>query len=816
MRRLVTTLIVAWVPLLAAAQQTDPLEPGRQAFREERFADAARIFERVASEDPRNAEAHFLVARVYFETPLKDPRKARRSLDRALELEPENVEFLVGRLQQLRTESWNFVSERLKEARRLEVSRKILKLDPDNAFAHEELGLVNIRDFWRYRNAIMLPTLDYGYQGTTREADQAPLQGLLAPDQEGTSLDQLLEQQFAEGNILPNVFEGVGEGVFLSDRFDLEALKDLGVPVADLSGRADRAYERAIGHLQKALEVDPRRRSVYDEMMQIFVLKGEYEDALVMLQEMERFFPEDPDLWRYLGLVQYELDDLDAADNSFLRAFEYMEAWEVTAYEDIDLFLSPDERKLREQDPVAFNARFWTSQDPRYLTPYNERKLEHYVRLTEADLLYGSEGLNLRGWETERGRILARYGRPMADVVLVPSESGLFSARTTLVGAIAATVDGTDDVGLSTSGLAVQGANSFGSVLSTAREAFEELNTYNIWEYGTFRFVFEDPFRNGEYRFYSPPAEFSATQLTTWQNDYEIKAKETFNRTPQLYEYEAPGRQIELPFQSTVFKGEEPGTSTLYVHYGIPINEFDPSEDMIEITANTGTFLVSAERDMLVERRNRLYGLRTDQVMDFREQSLWIDTKKMQAPPGAHDLSLEFETVSGQTVAMQRREITVDDFSDGDMALSDMLLAYRVTESPDGTPLGNNEIVRDGLSILPAPWPVYATEWPIYLYFEIYGLELDEDGNTDYDVEITLTPKDEKTGVRRLVDAVIGGGDAGVSVSYHGSGTSADETLYQILDASQEAMGLYELELRVRDNIGRGTATRQRDLFLEE
>lgn len=816
MRRLVAILMVAWVPMLAAAQQTDPLEPGRQAFREERFADAARIFERVAYQEPDNAEAHFLVARVYFETPLRDTRKANRSLDRALELEPENVEFLVGRLQQLRTESWNFVSERLKEARRLETSRKILKLDPDNAFAHEELGLVNIRDFWRYRNAIMMPTLNYGYQGTTRQDDELAIQGILSPDDEGASIDDLLEQQFLEGNIGANLFEGLGQGVFLNDRFDLDALNSLGIPVSDLSARAERAYERAVGHLQKALEVDPRRRTVYDEMMQIFVLKGEHEDALVMLQEMERFFPEDADLWRYLGLVQYGLDDPDASDQSFLRAFEYLEADEVAAYEDINLFLSPHERKLREQDPVAFNARFWTSQDPRYLTPYNERKLEHYARLTEADLLYGSEGLGLRGWETERGRILVRYGRPVSDVVLVPSQSGLFSARNTLVGAVAATVDGTGDTGLTSSGVSLQGANSFGSVLSTAREAFEEMNTYNIWEYGAFRFVFEDPFRNGEYRMYSPPAEVSATQLTTWQNDYVIKSRETFNRTPQLYEYEAPGRQIELPFQSTVFKGEEPGTSTLYVHYGIPINEFDPAQDMIEITANTGTFLVSAERDMLVERRSRLYGLRTDQVMQFQEQALWIDTQQMQAPPGDHDLSLEFETVSGQTVAMQRRAVTVDAFDDESMALSDMLLAYRVEDAPDGTPIGSNEIVRGALSILPAPWPVYATQWPIYLYFEIYGLGRDENGNTDYDVEITLTPKDEKTGVRRLVDRVIGGGDAGVSVSYHGSGTSPDEALYQILDASQEEMGLYELELRVRDNIGRGSAVRQRDLFLEE
>ena len=54
-------------------------------------------------------------------------------------------------------------------------------------------------------------------------------------------------------------------------------------------------------HLEKALEVDPRRRTVYDEMMQIYVLKGEYEDAMSTLDQMYRFYPEDSDLLALSG-----------------------------------------------------------------------------------------------------------------------------------------------------------------------------------------------------------------------------------------------------------------------------------------------------------------------------------------------------------------------------------------------------------------------------------------------------------------------------------------------------------------------------------
>lgn len=808
-------LLVAGFPVLAQIPQGS-LDDGKQAFREERFAEAAAIFDYLAMQEPDNAETHFLVARVYFETPLRDKRKARRAIQKALELEPDNVEYMVASLQQYRTDSWNFITERIKETRRLELSRRILKLDPDNAFAHEELGLVNIRDFWRYRNAIMLPMLHYGYVGGSRrsETQSGSYEGVFGD--QTTTIDEMIEQQALEGTPIDGFSAASSpDEVFLNDRFDVEALKSQGTPVVDLSRQADRAYERAIGHLRKSIEVDPRRRTVYDELMEIFALKGEYEDALEMLNQMYRFFPEDSDMWRYFGLAHYQLGDMNAADLSFSTAFEYMDEEEEKAYNDLELFLRREEEALFEEDPVAYAARFWTSQDPRFLTPYNERKLEHYFRLTYADLLYGSPDLDLRGWDTQRGQILARYGPPQSDVVIMPRSDGVSSAREALVGAVASTISGTDEVGRGTFGRQVAGSASFGAVLSTAREAFEEMNAYNIWEYGAFRFVFEDPFRNGEYRMYSPPAELSATQLTTWQNDYVIRTNETIQKTPQRYEYTAPGRQIELPFLVTTFKGEEDKTD-LYVHYGIPINEYDASTDMIEITANTGTFLVNDQRDILVERRRTIYGLRTDQVVEFAEQDLWVDTQEMEAPPGDHDVSVEFETASGHTVAVQRRSIEVPDYGGDRVALSNIMLAYRVETTSDGKPLSPNEVARGDLSILPAPWSVYATDWPIYLYFEVYNLETGPEGHTDYDVEIVLSPRDEKTGIRRLIGRVFGGGDPGVAVSYEGSGTEPDEALYQILDASEEEMGLYTLVLRVTDNVSGKTVEREQDLFLEE
>lgn len=809
MRRLLVLaalLAVGLPPVLA--QMTDPMEVGILAFREGQYEAAAEAFERAIAADDQNAEAHFLLARIYFETPLKNIRKAGRALDKALEIEPDNVQYMVAQLQHLRDESGFFLADKVRETRRLELSRKILKLDDTNAFAHEEMGAAYIRDFWRYRNAFMFPFLEFNAPEYRRRSQTDPIAAIIA-NQYATFEQQL---QLDEGELSEQTTIGVPElltpdRVFLADQFDVDRLRDQGVPVQDLTSRAQRAYDKAVYHLQQALETDPRHAVAYDHMMRVFALKGEYQNALKMLQQMYVFFPEDDKLWLYLGFTHYRLGNMEAASKSFESAFTYMDEATKNAFTRLDEILPVDEKKRYEEDAVAYASRFWISKDPRYLTPYNERKLEHYARLVYADLLYGAPDLNLRGWDTQRGGILVRYGVPRADIMIIPQSQSRVNQP---MGQEIADPTGANSPG----GAGSSGATMQQAIGGTSFDIAREANTFNIWDYGDFRFVFEDPYRNGEYRLYSPSADELSDGALPWVNDYEIKAKETIRKVPERYDYEAPGRQIEMPYLVTAFKGEG-GKTNLYVNYGIPIQQYDPNKDLIDLTANTGTFLINDNRDILVERRRTLYGLATEQVVSFEDTKLWVDSQTLEALPGAHEVSVEFETAGGHTVAVQRRTIDIPNFESDRLALSDLLLAYRIEEAPDGKPMSKADIVRDGLSVLPAPWSVFSHMQPIYLYFEVYNLAKDADGRTDYQMEALLVPKTEERGVSKVVKGIFGGGRKGVSVSLPGSGTSSDDGQYLILDATNQDTGFYTLVLKVRDNIAKRDVETQQDLFLE-
>ena len=794
-----TRLLVASLVFLVTSESLfaqdarDTYDEGIAAFREGDFKAAESRFKTVVDTDPENGQAHYMLARIYTETDLEDYGRAGKQLDAAIDADPENVDYMVAKLEHLREDASNFITNRVRDSQRMGLAKNVLKVDPENGVAHEELGKAYVRDFWRYRNAISLPTLGLREELARRDRidfdpSQLPTAGDDSPDANPALSRFAVERTNEEIFWAPDQYEFRND-----DLFNINRLQMQGIPVQELSGRADRAYGQAIIHLNKALESDPMRRRVYDLLMQIYALKDDYPKAMATLQEMYSFFPEDATFWFYLGYVHHRTGQNDASAKAFETGLNYSPDDVTFAFENIDLFLPPEDQEEYEDDPVATSARYWTSRDPRYLTPYNERKLEHYSRLVYADLLYGAPRINLRGWETQRGQILVRYGPPVSDVVV----TGGYEAILTHLMESRSRADRSLE------------SNAPGQEVRDFDDMVLEANTFAIWDYGEFRFVFEDPFRTSEYRLYSPPANLMNEAVDAWANDYVIKAEETFRETPEQYDFEAPGRQVDIPYLVSTFRGSGEQTDVL-VHYGIPVQNYDPEQHELNITVNTGTFLVDKENDILIERRETLYGLLTRQITSFDETSLWVDTNTLSAAPGNHEVSVEFETVGGGTVAVQRREVEVPDYRRDETTLSDLLLAYAVETSENNDPFHPGDVVRNGLSITPAPWSVFSTQQPIHLYFELYDLGLSADGRSDYAVEASLRLKDKEGGFLG-----IGGSDRGVSVQFEGGSAGSVDNQSLILDAEGQKPGLYKITVKVNDRVSGKTVDKEVELFLE-
>ena len=269
--------------------------------------------------------------------------------------------------------------------------------------------------------------------------------------------------------------------------------------------------------------------------------------------------------------------------------------------------------------------------------------------------------------------------------------------------------------------------------------------------------------------------------------------------------------QVETSLLVYSFKGDRQQTDLL-VNYGVGFGPiYNRSNEMPGENANINTFLINDQGDTLVER-TRHFDYSTNQVKAFPDKYLWVDTQQIQVSSDANDLMV-VQKAEGQTTDVRRREIKVPGYDQAGLRISDVMLAYSVEQTENGIPQSANEIVRKGFSVLPAVRNVFSTEWPIYLYFEVYGLTLGTRGRADYDVEITLEPKDADHRNRRWFRRKRG--REGVSVSYKGNSSEPEESLYQILDVSDQKTGLYTLTVVVRDNETGEESEREQDLFLQ-
>ncbi len=198
--------------------------------------------------------------------------------------------------------------------------------------------------------------------------------------------------------------------------------------------------DRALTHYRRAAELDPEDGDPWIEMGELLLAWGDWAGAAEVLREAQ-----DRDgngLGNLLLATSLHWSGHDAEAEALF--------WSGMST------LSPEEFRPYFALPPGVNSQ----ADPLLLTPYNERELEHYARVTLSTLCFshprgiGRDPERL-GWETDRGQTLIRYGLPKQWALMRPE--------------------------------VIPGE---GLVPPT-----------ELWDYGRFDLLFEDSFLNGRYPF---------------------------------------------------------------------------------------------------------------------------------------------------------------------------------------------------------------------------------------------------------------------------------------------------------------------------
>ena len=394
-----------------------------------------------------------------------------------------------------------------------------------------------------------------------------------------------------------------------------------------------RMREQAIGYLTRTLEVDPEHRPARILLGQVY-LEGHMADLLVELFEgyTERH-PEDWDAYFFTGLGYQSRENLDKAFAAYTEGLNLMSRLEQQFIRSVVVLADrealkdggelPDEETLR---------RFWTGRDPLFLTPGNERMLEHCRRVAYANLRFSDPDRGVEGWETDRGQVYIRYGHPDARNIYLDRMNYVLLRET--------------------------------------------------WSYPGFSVTFE---RLGE-------NDWDVLQVSI-RGTVRSRYKDLLARVPEYYSDPYWLKRYDAPFEVAQFRGED-GKTRVELYYALSgehVEHREVSSGIQSVDLMQGLFLFDAgwkEVEKVISPIHRMPWIEGNAVRDgylFWGERLSVD-------PGMYHLAVETEDRNRRSLGTFRDSLQISRYGRDRLEISDLLLAQRVVEQDD-RPFGRDRFM---------------------------------------------------------------------------------------------------------------------------
>lgn len=549
-------------------------------------------------------------------------------------------------------------------------------------------------------------------------------------------------------------------------------------PVVEFEGFANEALDKAVKIYQKLDELNPEFKDVKRKKMLLAYRTENWEEMICLAKRLVEQDPENSKSYLMLGLGYQRNSEYAEADSAYEGFLSRVHPFDRPHFDFFDEFLSEEEKaalkRMSSNERVEYHRVFWRGRDPLFLSEYNERKLEHYARVAETELLFSIPSDNIPGWKTDRGMVWIRYGPPLKRVRNLNLENAGMSLR---------------------------------DYLSRPQDLKKE-NLYEFWYYNHFALLFyEFPLWSGRVRFAdSPGYSFSniarAIQRVS-QDAYQMKVK---------------GKNIRFPYYAVDFRGKRRKTR-VEIFSEFPLNGLVHVEENGEYVgkAKQGTFIFNRYW-YEVERDVRELNSKSPVPVDSTSRKTLFARNSYNLSPGRYALSIEIMDANSGNVGAVRNEFDVEKYAFDSLQVSDILLAKNIiTETPtDSSLIGE-------LDYTPNVSRYYKKPETVFLYFEIYNLQLTGvPGNSDFQVEYSVRFKKSEeesmwnplTILSRLFSFSKDTYELATSAEY--SGDRPVENLHIEIDPASLPSGVYQLSLRVSDRLAERTVAKQTVFYLEE
>lgn len=534
-------------------------------------------------------------------------------------------------------------------------------------------------------------------------------------------------------------------------------------------GFAEGAAQRAVKCFEQSIAIDPLFRPSYDRLGLVYVEAGRPQELRRLMTRYLLRQPDDRDGHLFCGLGHHLCGDHDRAFAEYQKALALMDENEARVMLSTDPLYSKNDRKTlkrvsKDSDAQeSYSRQFWAERDPLFLTPYNERQLEHYGRVAYANLRFSLPEKGIPGWQTDMGKAFIRFGRYVQRETRGIRGNFPFDASYSMP---------TAEQG----GSAGRGRRN---PVMTTRAPLPEAGR-QVWAYEGFDLTFEN--RDGTNQWTMPPI-----------------SKEALEFEPDRYV--DPYREVKynLPVQIVGFKCEAGDSVDLEVAYLLPKDRLDSEkkDDIYEVDLERGLFVFDEAWQPMVRQVDHPQAFREVWQDSIKNRYLLPTSLDLNMLPGKYHLALEVKDRKSGSIGTYKLAMDLKGFSDG-LDMSGILLASHVE------PVREELRGRDDFWIVPNPLQVYDRSQMVALYFEVYGLEKDAFGQCRYQTEFSIGLLKEKGRKKRSRKP-----EWMISESSEATVNTSMDPRYLEIDARRLEPGVYELKLEITDLLAKRAVSRQ-------
>lgn len=654
----------------------------------------------------KNPNSYFYLALIYMNNRQYPVMNEAYSLfEAAIEKDPLNTKyrFEYGKyLEMIDVKVRDDITARKKA---IEQYKSILELNPNYSQAYYRLGKILYYDYLDYNNS---------YQKET----YAPSENYFITSASGRA--KIKEMQW-----------DIAQDAHVS--FEKEAMV---------------SFNEAEVYLNSAITSDSLLYEAYTLLAGLYEDAGEYQKSINVVNTLIKKKNNDFSYHTILALLYYRITDNETADKEFRVALELMPINVKNDYlvGSVKILLQSFLDKkiiLKEEEIQNIINNYWASRDPLVLTDTNERLLEHFARVTYANLRFGVESQRTKGWETDRGEALIRYGFPDKKIRYRPN------------------------------------------TLDNGRKFIRLIKT-DIWVYKNFTLAFTDQFLTNQFQFCSPYTSGAISQYPGNTDDL-IKLDMRYTK-PEVYIPNFKGPVFNIPYKAYQFATKDKSKTEVFVGYQINYEDTATTNEQFSEGYDVGLFLIDRNLSRVFESKQTI-------VNPIKTESESYNAISMNSKPQSGNLAFEIIRKKDNGVAAYHGKFIVRDFNSNELQLSDIVFAKQI--ETEGKLEG--AIKRKNISIVANPTNQFNSKDQIYLYYEIYNLGK-KSSYTDFEQKLTIQKKGDG-GIIGSVLSVVGLDGKGnkIMLTSNYQTEEQDPQMYLQLDMSKYDAGNYLVTVTIKD-----------------